>query len=185
MVTKGQSDQFEDGLGDVYAELRQIARRFLSRERLDHTLQPTALVHEAYIRLIGEADPGWDGGGHFFASAAEAMRRILVEDARRKARVKHGGDRQRVDLDPADLAVDQPSTRLLALDAALKRLEAKHPAKADLVKLRHFAGLTLQQAAQALGISRSTADRNWAYARAWLYDDMTRGDTRAPNAPKS
>ena len=184
-IEEGDRRAADELLPIVYDELRRLAAHRLARERPGQTLQPTALVHEAYIRLIGEADPGWDGGGHFFASAAEAMRRILVEDARRKARVKHGGDRQRVDLDPADLAVDQPSTRLLALDAALKRLEAKHPAKADLVKLRHFAGLTLQQAAQALGISRSTADRNWAYARAWLYDDMTRGDTQAPSAPKS
>jgi RNA polymerase sigma factor (TIGR02999 family) len=152
----------------VYDELRTLAAARLAAERSGQTLQPTALVHEAYLRLVGGEDRRWDSRGHFFAAAAEAMRRILVERARSKARLKRGGDRRRVDLDLVELAADGPGDDLLALDEALGKLERKDPRKAALVKLRFFAGLTNEHAAAALGISPSTADNDWAYARAWL-----------------
>ena len=138
------------------------------------TLQPTALVHEAYIRLVGSEDQNWNSRGHFFAAAAEAMRRILIENARRKQRLKHGGDRQRVGFDDADIAIEEPSTNLIALDEALDKLAREDRIVADLVKMRYFAGLTLSQAAEIIGVSRRTADRYWAYARAWLYQEITK-----------
>jgi RNA polymerase sigma factor (TIGR02999 family) len=160
----------------VYDELRKLAASRLAPEVAGQTLQPTALVHEAYLRLIGPEDERrWANRGHFFAAAAEAMRRILVERARRKGRVKHGGGRMRVELDEASLAAESASDDLLALDEALGRLEARDPSRAALVKLRYFAGLTTAEAAQVLGISRRTADRHWAFARAWLYADLTGG----------
>ncbi len=155
----------------VYQELRRLAAVRLSGEKPGQTLQATALVHEAYLRLLGpqqQDDAKWNGRGHFFAAAAEAMRRILVENARRKQAVKHGGALHRVDLEEADLAIDGPTIDLLALDEALARFELEDSQKAHLVKLRYFGGLTLEQAAEALDISRSTVDRHWAYARAWL-----------------
>jgi RNA polymerase sigma factor (TIGR02999 family) len=140
------------------------------------TLQATALVHEAYVRLVGDGPAGgWAGRRHFFAAAAEAMRRILVERARHKGRQKHGGQWRRVELDEAALPADERRDDLVALDDALTELAAQQPAKAELIKLRYFAGLTLEQAAELLGISRATANRHWAFARAWLYDAMTRG----------
>jgi RNA polymerase sigma factor (TIGR02999 family) len=158
----------------VYEELRQLAAAKLAHEKPGQTLQPTALVHEAYLRLV-DADKAqeWSGRGHFFAAAAEAMRRILVENARRKGSRKHGGGLVRKDLDDAQPAAPEPPEELLALDEALDRLAAKDPLKAELVKLRHFAGLTIEQAAQALGISPTTANRYWAYARAWLHQEIT------------
>jgi RNA polymerase sigma factor (TIGR02999 family) len=164
----------------VYDELRRLAARKLAHEAPGQTLQATALVHEAYARLIGPDtgdEPRWDGRGHFFAAAAEVMRRILVENARRKQSVKHSGGRARQDLAPDALAdrAPAPSDDLLALDEALDRLAAAHPAKAELVKLRYFAGLTLPQAAEILGISPATADRAWAFARAWLRREITGG----------
>jgi RNA polymerase sigma factor (TIGR02999 family) len=159
----------------VYDELRRLACARLAQEASEQTLQATALVHEAYLRLVG-SDPGkpWDGRGHFFAAAAEAMRRILVENARRKRRVRHGGGRDRVPLDPDRVAsVDGGATPdLLALDEALGRLAAEEPTAAAVVNLRYFAGLTTEQAAAALGISVRTADRHWAYARAWLFQRL-------------
>jgi RNA polymerase sigma factor (TIGR02999 family) len=153
----------------VYAELRALAAQRLAAERADHTLQPTALVHEAYLRLVGSDRPqDWNGRGHFFGAAAEAMRRILVESARHKRSQKAGGGRQRLDLDHVDPAVAGPDLDLIALDDALVKLERKDRRKADLVKLRFFAGLTVEQAARALGIAPSTADEDWAYARSWL-----------------
>jgi RNA polymerase sigma factor (TIGR02999 family) len=152
----------------VYEELRKLAARRLAHERPGQTLQATALVHDAYLRLVGADDPGWDGRGHFFAAAAEAMRRILVENARRKAALKAGGGRDRVDLADAEPALAGPDLDLLALDEALAALAAKDRRKAELIKLRFFAGLTIEQAARALGISTSTADSEWAYARSWL-----------------
>ena len=153
----------------VYDELRKLAASRLAAEKPGQTLQATALVHEAYLRLIG-GDPGqaWNGRGHFFAAAAEAMRRILVDAARRKQTEKHGGDRERVDLSAIDLAVEGPAVDLLELDEALEKLGRKDPRKAELVKLRFFAGLTTDQAAAALGIAPSTADEDWAFARVWL-----------------
>ncbi len=154
----------------VYDELRRLAARRLAGEKPGQTLQATALVHEAYLRLVG-AEPAapWNGRGHFFAAAAEAMRRILVENARRKRRLRHGGGRRRLDLDAVDLASDAPSDDLLALDEALEQLAAQEPAVVEVVKLRYFAGLTIEQAAAALDLSVRTANRHWAFARAWLY----------------
>ena len=157
----------------VYDQLRALAKRRMRQERADQTLQATALVHEAYLRLVDTTGvQRWDGRWHFFGAAAEAMRRILVDNARKRARLKRGGGARRVELDPAELTVDQPPDDLIALDEALARLAEKHPEKAQLVKLRYFAGLTIEEASQALGIGTSTADRHWAYARAWLYREM-------------
>ena len=153
----------------VYDELRCLAAVRLAAEPSGNTLQPTALVHEAYLRLVGApAADRWDHRGHFFAAAAEAMRRILIDAARRKATTRHGGGRQRQALDPDVAAIPEPREDLLALDEALNRLEAEDPLKARLVKLRYFAGLSLPEAAAALGLSERTAGRHWAYARAWL-----------------
>src|SRR5271167_1225068 len=153
----------------VYDELRKLAAARMADESPGHTLQPTALVHEAFLRLIGPADqPRWDSRGHFFAAAAEAMRRILIEAARRKHGPERGGDFIRHDLDPDQPSSPGPSPRILALDEALDRLAAIEPRAAEVVKLRYFAGLTVAEAAAALGISTRTADNDWAYARAWL-----------------
>ena len=159
----------------VYDELRRLAAQHLAQEKPGQTLQPTALVHEAYLRLVGVGEgPAWNGRGHFFAAAAEAMRRILVEQARRKQADKHGGGRLRVDL-PEDLAAPEVrSDDLVALDEALRRLESHDPDAARLVKLRYFAGLSHQEAAEALGISRGAADRLWALGRAWLFRELSK-----------
>src|SRR5207248_1169779 len=158
----------------VYKELRRLARQKMAREAPGLTLQPTALVHEAYLRLVGqENEQHWDGLGHFFAAAAEAMRRVLVENARRHRRYKHGGDLSRVDLDEDQLPFPEPREDLLALDEALKRLAEMDPRKAELVKLRYFAGCTREQAAQFLGISCTTADRDWVFARTWLLKEIS------------
>jgi RNA polymerase sigma factor (TIGR02999 family) len=158
----------------VYEGLRKLAAARMAEENPGQTLQATALLHEAYVRLVGGDQPqDWNGRGHFFAAAAEAMRCILVESARRKGRVKHGGGLVRHDLDEVQPAVPGLGEDLLALDEALARLAEKDPVKAELVKLRHFAGLTVDQAAHALGISPATADRYWAYARAWLHAAIT------------
>jgi RNA polymerase sigma factor (TIGR02999 family) len=158
----------------VYEELRKLASHRLSQEKAGHTLQATALVHEAYLRLVDVDDPQqWNGRGHFFAAAAEAMRRILIDGARRKRRPKHGGDRERVDLDEAAQLSSEPAADdLLALDEALKRFAKREPLKAKLVELRFFAGLTIPQAAAALNISEASAERYWAYARAWLHGEL-------------
>jgi RNA polymerase sigma factor (TIGR02999 family) len=157
----------------VYDELRRLAAQRLAREAPGQTLQATALVHEAYLRLVGESpDRPWDGRGHFFAAAAEAMRRILVENARRRHRLKRGGDRARVDLERVDLAAPGIDDDVLALDEALERLAQIEPVKAQVVQLRVFAGLTIGQVAEVLGLSISTTDRYWAYARAWLRVEM-------------
>src|SRR5436309_10857863 len=154
----------------VYDELRRLAAARLAAEPSGQTLQATALVHEAYLRLVQTpATDRWDGRGHFFAAAAEAMRRILVDAARRKRREKHGGDRTRVDLEAAPPVAPDPRHDLVALDAALTRLAAEDPQAARPVELRHFAGLSVPEAAQALGVSPRTADRVWAFARAWLH----------------
>lgn len=160
-------------LPQVYDELRRLAAQKLAREASGQTLQPTALVHEAYLRLVGQGEEQhWDGRGHFFAAAAEAMRRILIDKARRKRRAKHGGGRQRVEFDDATLAEELPFEDLLALDEALTRFAAQEPVKADLVKLRFFAGFSIDEAADLLGISRATAKRYWVYARAWLFNAL-------------
>jgi len=156
----------------VYDELRALAAARLTAEAPGHTLNPTALVHEAYLRLVG--DQQFDGRGHFFAAAAEAMRRILVENARRKGSAKHGGKRLRVDLDDALLVAHAPPPTLLEVDELLDQLAQADPKAAALVKLRFFAGLTGEQTAQALGISPRSADLLWSYARAWLFERLQR-----------
>jgi RNA polymerase sigma factor (TIGR02999 family) len=176
-LEQGDARATEQLLPLVYDELRRLAARNLSNERPGQTLTATALVHEAYVRLAGKGDePRWEGRGHFFVAAAEAMRRILVERARRKRALKHGGGLGRRELPEVDLAAPEAREDLIALDEALGRLAVKDPIKAELVKLRYFAGLTGEQAARTLGISRATADRHWAYARAWLHREMTGGD---------
>jgi RNA polymerase sigma factor (TIGR02999 family) len=176
-IEQGDPSAAEQLLPLVYEELRKLAAQKLAREAPGQTLQATALIHEAYLRLVDtDTEQQWSGRGHFFAAAAEAMRRILVENARRKGRRKRGGDRRRVALDLAEPAAPQPSDDLLALDEALERLAAKDRAKADLVKLRYFAGLTMEQTAEMLGISLATAHRWWNYARAWLHQDIARGE---------
>jgi RNA polymerase sigma factor (TIGR02999 family) len=153
----------------VYDELRKLAAAKLAQEKPGQTLEATALVHEAYLRLVDvERARYWNGRGHFFAAAAEAMRRILVERARHRQSLKAGGDRRRLDVADIEPAVAEAGADLLALNDALEKLEQQHKRKAELVKLRFFAGLTIEQAAQALGISTSTADNDWAYARCWL-----------------
>lgn len=171
-------------LQEVYDELRHLAAAKLAHEKPGQTVQATALVHEAYLRLAhtpGGSSQHWDNRGHFFAAAAEAMRRILIEQARRKNAVIHGGGRQRVDLhDSAAIVTDDESVDVIALSEALDRLAAEDPDKAALVKLRHFAGLTIEQAAEALGISHSTAERWWAYSRLRLYTWMPQGRPSPP-----
>jgi RNA polymerase sigma factor (TIGR02999 family) len=173
-LSRGERSAAEELLPLVYAELRRLAAQKLAREGPGQTLQATALVHEAYVRLVDkEVQQRWDNRGHFFAAAAEAMRRILVENARRKRSLKRGGSFSRQDFEEAQLAAPEPCEDLVALDEALNRLDEKDPRKAELVKLRYFAGLTMAQAAEVLGISITTADRDWAYARAWLHQEIT------------
>jgi len=181
-IEQGDGEATEELLPLVYEELRCLAAQRLSNERPGQTLQATALVHEAYLRLIGTESPDWNGRGHFFGAAAEAMRRILVENARRKQSLKRGGAHQRVDLDEATLAESEErrADDLIALDEALARFAKHDKLKADLVKLRYFAGLTIQQAAQALDISPTTAERHWDYARAWLYAEIERNGEDTP-----
>ena len=172
-AASGDARATADLLPLVYAELRKLAAARLAAEAPGQTLQPTALVHDAYLRLVGGPEPqDWNGRGHFFGAAAEAMRRILVDQARRKRTDKHGGGRARVEF-PDDVAAETPVDDLEALDEALTRLERHDPAAAGLVKLRYFAGLSHQEAAAALGISRGAADRLWALARAWLLRQLT------------
>jgi RNA polymerase sigma factor (TIGR02999 family) len=161
----------------VYDELRRLAAQKLAHEKPGQTLSATALVHEAYLRLVGQGDePQWNSRGHFFAAAAEAMRRILINRARDKQRLKRGGAWKRIDLDQLAVADRAADEELLALDESLERLAREDPACAELVKLRFFAGLTQEEAAAALGLARRTADRTWAYARAWLYEALSQAD---------
>src|SRR5262245_10010719 len=174
-IDSGDPAAAEKLLPLVYDELRKLAAARLVQEKPGQTLQATALVHEAYLRLVGAEDrQKWDNRGHFFAAAAEAMRRILVESARRKDRLRHGGQLQRVDFESGIDVACQADEDLLALDDALERLAAEEPVAASVVKLRYFAGLTIEQAAEALDISIRTANRHWAYAKAWLFDEMSR-----------
>ena len=177
-IEQGDTRAADKLLPLVYEELRLLAACKLSQEPPGQTLQATALVHEAYIRLVEQQDQNWNSRRHFFAAAAEAMRRILVDHARRRKSLKRGGDRQRIELDTASLADD--STRraedLIALDEALHKLAQKDTVKAELVKLRYFAGITSEQAAKVLGISHATAERYWDYARSWLRVEMTKGE---------
>jgi RNA polymerase sigma factor (TIGR02999 family) len=175
VIEQGDPMAAEHLLPLVYDELRKLAAQKMAQERSGQTLQATALVHEAYLRLLDvEKVQHWNSRGHFFAAAAEAMRRILVEQARRKGRLKRGGDKERVDVEEVEIAFEGPADDLVALDEALARLAQIHPEKAELVKLRYFAGLTVNEAAKVLGVSTSTADRHWTYARAWLFREMSR-----------
>lgn len=175
-IEQGDPSAAEHLLPLVYEELRKLAAARLANEKPGQTLQATALVHDAYLRLVDvEQAQHWNSRGHFFAAAAEAMRRILVEGARRKHREKRGGGRQHYDIRIADPALGGPDTDVLAINEALTKLAEAHPQKAELVKLRFFAGLTLAEAATALGFSSASADRYWKYARAWLSRELRRG----------
>jgi len=171
-IEQGDAKAADALLPLVYDELRRLAAQRLSQEKPGQTLQATALVHEAYLRLVGPEDQKWDSRGHFFAAAAEAMRRILIENARRKKSQKHGGGRQRLDLFTADLPAGRPGEDLVALDEVLTKLATTHPQHAKLVELRYFAGLTGDQAAKVLEISSATAERYWTYARSWLFIEL-------------
>lgn len=174
-VQSGEVGAERELLPIIYSELRKIARAHMARERAGSTLQPTALVHEAYLRLLGGSEVTWDSRGHFYAAAAEAMRRILIERARRYARVKHGGELQRVSFDQefeGALGLAPRSSEILALDQALDRLESLDAEMAQVVKLRFFAGLTVPETAKALGCSPRSVNRHWTAARAWIADHM-------------
>ncbi len=199
-IESGDPQAAEKLLPLVYEELRKLAAAKLAQEKPGQTLQATALVHEAYLRLAASVDSGaanevsgssdgfvghWDSRRHFFAAAAEAMRRILVENARRKRSLKHGGNLVRHELDDIQLAAPEFGEDLLALDEALQRFAENDPIKAELIKLRHFAGLTVEEAAQALDISPTTANRYWAYARAWLHREITGSKLAAGDGPSN
>jgi len=174
----GSPGAAENLLPLVYDELRRLAAIQLAREKPGHTLQATALVHEAYLRVVSPGgEPAWANRRHFFAAAAEAMRRILVESARRKRRLRHGGDRSRIDLGENDLRIEGPRDDIIELNEAFEQFAVEEPDKAELVKLRFFAGMDEQEAADVLGISRTTAARHWVYARAWLYDRLRERET--------
>ncbi len=169
---QGDPTAAEQLLPLVYEELRRLAAHKMANEAAGQTLQPTALVHEAWLRLVGKEDQKWTGRAHFFGAAAEAMRRILVERARRKRTVRHGGDQQRVDLQEVDLAAPSDDDQFLAVNEALDKLAAQHKEEAELVKLRYFVGMTNEEAAEVLGISVRTAKYYWTHARAWLYNEI-------------
>jgi RNA polymerase sigma factor (TIGR02999 family) len=172
-VEHGDGKAAEELLPLVYEELRKLAAAKMANEPAGQTLQATALVHEAWLRLAGPREgQAWENRGHFFAAAAEAMRRILIESARRKSRLKRGGQQERVDLDQVQLATESDPATVLSIDQALERLAKAHPQKAELVKLRFFVGLSLPEAARALNLSETTAKRHWAFARAWLYGEL-------------
>jgi RNA polymerase sigma factor (TIGR02999 family) len=177
-IRGGDAQAADQLLPAVYDELRRIAAAKLAHEKPGQTLQATALVHDAYLRLVGSTpEDGWNGRGHFFAAAAEAMRRILVENARRKKTVKHGGARRRIDLGQAEVVASADPDAVLDLDEALTLLAAEDAAAAEIAKLRLFAGLSVDEAAQALGISRTSAYRQWTYARAWLHARLRQSET--------
>jgi len=180
-IERGDARGANELLPLVYQELRKLAAHKMAGEAPGHTLQPTALVHEAFLRLVGSGQAQqWDGRGHFFAAAAEAMRRILVESARRKKRLKHGGQLKRVDVDAVDIPSPMPDDELLALDEALNRLAKVDTRAAEMVKLCFFVGLTQEQAGKELGISLATAERLWGFARAWLFRELQRNLNPTP-----
>jgi RNA polymerase sigma factor (TIGR02999 family) len=172
-IQQGNPTAADELLPLVYNELRRLAAHKMAHEAPGQTLQPTALVHEAWLRLVGQGDPGWQSRAQFFAAAAEAMRRILIDNARRKHALRHGGGRRRVDLAEGDLTVEAKDDELLAVNEALEKFATIDPVKANLVKLRYFVGMTIEEAAATLGISEPTAKRHWAYARAWLYRELS------------
>jgi RNA polymerase sigma factor (TIGR02999 family) len=171
-IERGDSHASQDLLPLVYEELRKLAAGRMAHEPLGQTLQPTALVHEAWLRLAGDERQRWNSRGHFFGAAAEAMRRILIENARRKKALRHGAGQQRLDVQQLELAAPAPDDQLLAIDEALDQLAREHPQKAELVKLRYFAGLSIEEAASVLRISEATAKRWWVYARACLFSEI-------------
>lgn len=171
-AVSGDAQAAADLLPQVYQELRNLAHYRMVRLPAGQTLQTTALVHEAYLRVIGEADPGWDGRAHFFAAAAQAMRNILVEEARKKASLKRGADAQRSELDEINLAIASPVDDVLALNEAIERLEADDPRKGQIVNMRHFAGMTHEEIAEVLGISQGTVRREWQYIKRWLFTQL-------------
>ncbi len=176
-ASHGDPQAAADLLPLVYSELRKLAHARMAKTPPGNTLQPTALVHEAYMRLIG-GDPSWDSRGHFFAAAALAMRRILVEQARRKASKKHGGGRKRIDIDAMEPAIDPPSENVLALDEAMTQLEQADPRQAKIVMLRYFAGLTTEETAATLGVSTRTVEREWRFARTFLFVLLSTPETK-------
>jgi len=171
-VHEGDPKAAEELLPLVYDELRKLATNRMAQERAGQTLQPTALVHEAWLRLVGMQEAKWTGRAHFFGAAAEAMRRILIENARRKKAQRHGGGQVKVNIDDVDIPAVAKDDELVAIDEALEKFAARDPQKAELVKLRYFVGLNIEQAAELLGISVPTANRWWAYSRAWLYEEI-------------
>lgn len=175
-VSAGDPRAASELLPLVYAELRKLAQSRMAKTPPGNTLQPTALVHEAYMRMVGSDAPSWNSRGHFFAAAAQAMRQILVEQVRRKASLKRGGEFGRISVDPGELAIAEPSEDILALDEALKELEKRDPRKAQLVNLRFFAGLTTEEAAAALGVSVPTAERDWRFVKALLHSQLSNTD---------
>lgn len=179
-IEGGNAKAADELLPLVYGELRVLAAQKLSHEAPGQTLQATALVHEAYLRLAGNEPQDWKSRGHFFAAAAEAMRRILVENARRRRCLKHGGNRNRVKLEEVEPTADGFPDDIIALDGALAKLANHRPQTAEVVRLRYFAGLTLRQVSEILGVSRRTVDSYWAYARLWLYREITRSDVERP-----
>ncbi len=177
-LAAGKPDAGHALLPLVYDQLRRAAQQRMAQERSGHTLSATALVHEAYMRLVGDDDVKWDGRGHFYAAAAEAMRRILIEHARSRGRVKRGGDRQRVPLNVVDLAAEPDPDQIMALDGAIERLAKEDARLAEIVRLRFYAGLSVEETAAALGISDRTVKRDWAFARAWLHREIEKNEPR-------
>jgi RNA polymerase sigma factor (TIGR02999 family) len=178
-VSDGDSRAAAELLPVIYSELQRLARSFMAKEPAGNTLQPTALVHEAYLRLVGQTEMQWDSRGHFFVAAATAMRRILVERARARYRIKRGGDRRRMEMHDGAMSVEPPSDDLLALDEALQRLEQTDQRKCQVVMLRHFAGLGVEETAAALSVSTATVKNDWAFARAWLHRELSKGETNS------
>ena len=174
-INEGDPKAASELLPLVYTELRKLARSLMAKTPPGNTLQTTALVHEAYLRLVGKEDPGWNGRGHFFAAAAQAMRQILVDQARRKHSAKHGGGRRRAEAGDWELAIEPPATDILALDEALARLEREEPRQARIVMLRYFAGLSEKETAAVLDLSLSTVQREWSFARTLLFTQLSDG----------
>lgn len=171
-ISRGEQQASSDLLPLVYAELRRVAANRMAQETAGQTLQPTALVHEAWLRLVGDGEHAWQNRAHFFGAAAEAMRRILIENARRKSRLKRGVGQVRLDLDGMEIAATTPDDKVLLINDALERLQADDPEKARIVLLKFFGGLTNQEVAESLGVTERTVERQWAYAKAWLYQTI-------------
>jgi RNA polymerase sigma factor (TIGR02999 family) len=171
-IRRGDGRASEELLPLVYNELRQLAAARMNQESAGHTLQATALVHEAWLRMVGDGDREWQNRAHFFGAAAEAMRRILVDNARRKSRLKRGGDQARVDIEELDLVATSPDEKILLMDEALEKLRAEDPEKARIVVMKFFGGMTNQEVAENLGMTERTVERQWAFAKAWLFQSI-------------